>query len=244
MFSHMLCLLPFEPRYFEAVGLPATFVGHPVAYPRQADGAGFRAKHNIAPDAPMVCIMAGSRKGEILKHIEIFAQTINRLGAVYPNIAMVVPVSQSLLTVVAPYFDGCPYRCVIVTEEQEKWDAVAASDVGLIKSGTVSLEVARLGLPQVVTYKTSWLSAFIIRKKIRIKYVNLINILLGREVIPELLQERCKPEYLMNALEAMLMHRDLARRQQAQVAEAFEALLPPRDTPQSLAANAVLKVIT
>lgn len=242
LFHHMLVLLPFEPPYFEAVGLPTTFVGHPVAFAEAGDGAAFRAANNIAPDAPLICLMPGSRKGEIKRHMAAFGKAINLLGAVHPDIALAVPVPKRLLPRVAMYFKGCPYRTVLLSGDAEKKNALAASTAAIVKSGTVSLEVAQALCPQIVTYRLGRLTARLLRKLLTVRFVNIINIMRGREVIPELLQERCTAEYLANALGALLQDAGLRERQKQAVRSSLLELRAPGGHPHALAAEAVLKV--
>ncbi len=244
LFDRMLALLPFEPPYFEDSKLPATFVGHPAAYAPKGDGAAFRAKHNIKPEQPLITLMPGSRVNELKRHLKPFAESINRLGSVYKDIAMAVPLPERLLTQAALYFEGCPFRTVLLYEDAEKRDALAASTVALIKSGTSSLEVAAQGCPQVVAYKAHPLTAMIVRRLIRIPYASIINVMEAEEVIPEFIQERCHPDFLTSAVEAMLQ--DPARRaeQRERMLAVMQELKNPAGEPGALAAAAVLKELS
>lgn len=241
LFDHLLALLPFEPPYFEQAGLPTTFVGHPVVVETQSgDGAAFRARHNIAPGTPLFCVLPGSRAGEIKRHLPIFARAITLLAEPYPNLAIVVPVPKHLLEVVKPYFLGCPFRAVISAYPEDKTGGIAASNVAIVKSGTVSLEVAKARVPMVVAYRVSAVSAFIFRRLKLINLVTLVNILLGREAIPELLQENCNPVLVATACANLLSSPARAQAQQAAVEEAFAMLTPPQGAPSELAARTVL----
>lgn len=200
LFDAMLCLLPFEPPYFEAEGLRAPFVGHPVAELPLGDGAAFRTKYDISADVPLLTLLPGSRENEIRRHMPVFGAAVAELAVAHPNLALAVPVSARLLPLLGLYFKDCPFRAVVVTGEEDKRGALAASQAALVKSGTISLEVARSGLAQVVAYRANPISVWLVRRMIKIPYVNLINIMAQREVIPELLQERCTPHALAQAL--------------------------------------------
>lgn len=245
LFDHMMVLLPFEPPYFEKVGLPCTFVGHPVVVETQAgDGQAFRAKYEIAAETPLFCLLPGSRKGEIDRHMPIFARAMTQLAPRYPNLAIAVAVPKHVLPFVAGYFEGCPFRAVIMAGEEDKRNAFAACQIALVKSGTVALEVAKAGVPMIVTYRVNPISAYMFKRISLTKYVNLINILHGSEVIPELLQEQCTPEIIAGAMAQLLGSADRQSQQKTLCASMLEKLHTPDGTPPSmLAARTVLKII-
>ena len=91
-YDHLLPLLPFEPPYFEAVGLACSFIGHPVVESGadKGDGAAFRGRHDIPDDAPLLCVLPGSRKLEIKYLLDIFSETVERLAAELPRLQVVV----------------------------------------------------------------------------------------------------------------------------------------------------------
>lgn len=244
VFDHMLTILPFEPPYFIAEGLPSTFVGHPVAYQEKGEGKVFREKYEIAPDAPLVCMLPGSRLGEIKRHMPAFAQAIGALSTLHKDIAMVVPTKKRLLPLIAAYFTDCPFRAVLLADEDDKKHAIAAADAALVKSGTVALEVARAGVPHIVAYKTHPITAFVLRRILRVPHANLINILSKREVIPEFLQQLCRGDFLADAMAVMLADPAQKARRAQEVDNAFAALRTPDGTHPSLAAaKMVLQVV-
>lgn len=183
LFHKLLCILPFEPAYFKN----AEFIGHPVLEDGldKGDAAAFRKRHNITED--FICIMPGSRKGEVNKLLPIFleaAKILNKKPVVI--VADNVQINADVLTV----------------HNSEKLDCFAASSMGIIKSGTAGLEYAFSGHPYVVAYKMNPISAWMVKRMIRIKFLSLVNIIFNREVIPELLQENCTPENIAKALRA------------------------------------------
>ena len=242
LFDHMLVLLPFEPPFFTKVGLACTWVGHPViAETKQANGAAFRTKYDIAETTPLFCLLPGSRKGEVERHMPIFAKTITLLAGQFPNLAMAVTVPKNVMPFVAPFFTNCPFRAVITSDEEDKKNAIAASDVAIVKSGTVALEVAKAGTPMVVTYRVHPISAWMFRRVSLTQYVNLVNILKNKEVIPELLQEHCNPVMIATAVAHLLTHK---RNQALQIQQEKSALarLVPADgeLPSDKAARTIL----
>ena len=242
--DHVLCLLPFEPDYFEREGLNATFVGHPVVSSTIGDGDGpsFRARHNIAPDAPVLTVLAGSRFGEVTRLLPVFGETVAKLAPQFPGLAVVMPVVSHLEDHVRAATSGWLPSVTIVGGAQ-KADAFAASDVALAASGTVALELAMAGLPNVIGYKLHPLTAFLAKRMIKAHYANLINIILDREAVPELLQENCTADNLAREV-ARLFDDEAAR--DAQKAAAFEALKQlgfGGAAPGARAADVVLRYI-
>lgn len=244
VYDHLLCLLPFEPPLFEREGLAATFVGHTVASEQQiGDGKAFRLRYELANDVPVFCVFPGSRQGEITRHMPIFARTVTLLAEVYPNLAIVVPVPKHLLDSVRPYFENCPFRAIVTANEEDKRDALATSRVAIVKSGTIALEVATSGTPMVVAYRVGAITAFVFRRLRITKLVTLVNILLGREAIPELLQDDCTPIMIANATAAILRDESLGNAQKMAMQQALAMLIPETKTPSTLAAEVVLDYI-
>jgi len=244
LFDHLLTLLPFEPEYFEKVGLGATFVGHPIVSETSVgDGDSFRARYDIPADTKLFTVLPGSRVGEVTRHLPIFARAITLLSEPFPNLAICVPVPKHLLEVVKPYFNGCPFRAIVTAKPEDKLDGIKASNVAIVKSGTVTLEVAKARVPMVVCYRVSGITAQLFKRMRLIKLVTLVNILLKREVIPELLQDDCTPVLIATAASELLRSLDHAKAQAEAVAEAFAMLTPHGKRPSDLAAQAVLDQI-
>lgn len=244
LFDQLLTLLPFEPPYFEKVGLASSFVGHPVvAETNSGNGEAFRTRHNIAPNIPLFCVLPGSRTSEIKRHLPIFAQSIALLSEPYPNLAIFIPVPKHLLEVVKPYLQGCPFRIVVSALPEDKMDGIAASNIAIVKSGTVSLEIAKAQIPMVVAYRVSALSAFIFRRLRLIKLVTLVNILLGKEAIPELLQEDCTPILIASAVAHLLQSPTDIEKQISATQQAFSMLSQKNSTPSDIAARIIIEQI-
>lgn len=242
-FTHLLALLPFEPPWFERVGLPCTFVGHPVieAGAGKGDGAGFRAKHGIAVDDTVICVLPGSRRGEIERLAGDFGAAMGMLSKRYPKIRLVVPTVAAMAPRVRDLAAGWPGSPIVVQSTAERYDAMAASNAALAASGTVALELALAGVPTVVAYRVTPLTHFIVRRLLSIEFGNLINIIEDREIVPELIQGDCRPDRLAEAMERMLGPEGAAQ---------VEALQPALlqlglggEAPSRRAAQAVLDII-
>lgn len=241
LFDVLLVLLPFEPPYFEKEGLKTVFVGHAVtedAYDLTA-GAAFRKAHGIADDALLLCVMPGSRKGELTRLLPVFAEAARVLNQQLSIVIPATPYSAKLLERMKQDWPGAP---IIVTGEENKRAAMLASDLALAKSGTVTLEAAMAGLPMLTAYKVNPLSAWLLRRMITTKFVSLINILMEREVIPEYLQERCTGALLGKALTELWEDKDKQQAQREDYAQAMAMLRAPQEgkAPSVVAAEAIM----
>ncbi|MCW8861855.1 MAG: lipid-A-disaccharide synthase [Rhodospirillales bacterium] len=243
--DHLLVLLPFEPPYFEREGLACTFIGHPVIESGAdgGDGKSFRRKYQIPDEAPLLCLLPGSRFSEISKLLPVFKLTVDELGRRHPRLRVVVPTVDHVADAIRNEINLWPVPAMIIEGTKDKYDAFAAADVALAASGTVAMELAMAGTPTVIAYKVSRLSAFLARRLVRVSHVNLLNILLGREVVPEHLQERCNPATLANAVSRLLDDPDARTAQKAAALEGMEMIGLGGPSPSHRAAETILKIV-
>jgi lipid-A-disaccharide synthase len=213
--DHLMTLLPFEPEHFVRVGLPATFVGHSVVESGagKGDGARFRHEHGLTPDDPLLVVLPGSRRGEVARLLPIFRETMARLAVRHHGLKVVLATVPNVAAVVEAATRDWPVPTTVVMGDGAKFDAFAAGRAALACSGTVALELALARLPAVVAYKVNALTAAIVRRLIRVRFVNLVNLMLDRPLVPELLQDACTPERLVAAIEPLLRD-DAARADQ------------------------------
>ena len=205
-FDHILALLPFEPPYFERAGLACSFVGHPVieSGADNGDGPAFRQSHGIDKGCTVVCVLPGSRLGEVTRLVKCFGGAVAQLTGRHKNLVVVVPTLPHVVDEVRKAVDTWPFRVVLIEGTAARFDAMAASDVALAASGTVALELAMARVPAVIGYKVAPLTAIVLRRLVRVRFVSLVNLLVGRAALPELLQGDCEPKKLADALELFL----------------------------------------
>jgi lipid-A-disaccharide synthase len=241
----VMTLLPFEPAYFTRVGLAAEFVGHPVleSDAAKADGWAFRARHGIARDARVACLLPGSRAGEIDRLMPILRQTTELLGDRHPDLSYVLPTVSHMEARVRKHLAGWSRQPLIVTGETEKFDAFAASNVAIAASGTVALELAMARIPNVIIYKMNPVTSWLARKLVKSKYVNLVNILLDEEAVPELLLEDCRPEWIADETSKLLSDAEAVARQRRRLADALAKLSRDGLSPSRAAARTVLRAM-
>jgi lipid-A-disaccharide synthase len=243
--DHLMALLPFEPPYFEAVGLPATFVGHPVLESdiAAADGNRFRRDHGMEPEIRLLCLLPGSRRGEIGYLLPPFKEAVHLLKETVPDLRIVVPTIAGLARTLRAEFRNWPAPVSVVEGEAEKFAAMAAADVALAASGTVALELALMDVPNVIAYRVHPLTAAIVRRLIRVKYANLVNLLIDREAVPEFIQADCRGDLLCRAVGKLLTDREAADAQRAAMREAMSLLSPGEETPSDRAAMTILNLV-
>jgi len=239
-YDRLLCLLPFEPPYFEAVGLDAPFVGHPVleSGADRGDGAGYRRARGLADDAPLVCVLPGSRRGEVRRLLPIFREAIARLHASRPGLAAALPTVRYLADEIEAAVADWPVPVEVVRDPRCKYDVMTAANAALAASGTVALELALARTPTVIAYRLNPLTYWAIDRMTSVDHVHLCNIMARREIVPERLQDRCRPDVLAGDLAGFLDGG--GREQEAALKPYLQRLAPPQGLPSLAAADAVL----
>ncbi|GJL97146.1 MAG: lipid-A-disaccharide synthase [Hyphobacterium sp.] len=205
--DHLLTIHAFDAPLFEAAGLPTTFVGNP-ALERQVtgDGSAFRARHKIAPDAPVIGILFGSRWSELRRIGPAIRDAMAELAAEYPDAIFVSPVAAAIADGVSESIrTDTRLPSIIQVGDDEKCDATSAMTVALAVSGTATTELALAGVPTVATYKLGWLSWAIYRFILfKAKYFSLVNIAADEELILEHAQTAANGATLAKAVSALV----------------------------------------
>jgi lipid-A-disaccharide synthase len=245
LYEHLLVLLPFEPPYFEKEGLPCTFVGHPIV---EEDLTGGKPEAllslGLSVEEPVVCVYPGSRRSELKRLLPVFGAALDLLGTRHPSLTAVAVSVPHLQREIEKQVRGWPTPTAVVSDPQGKKNALAAATAALAKSGTGTLEIAMAGIPMVIAYRANPLSMRIVRKTLRIRYANLINLILDREVIPEFLQEDCRPETLADGMDRILRDGSIRRQQRDGALQALTSLgLGSTDRPSRRAARVLTELL-
>ena len=202
--SHMLVLFPFEKKLYDAAGIPATYVGHPSAdmLPEQPNRIAAREQMRLSQNDPVIALLPGSRQSEVRYMAKLFVQTASMIAAVSPNVHFLVPLlsreTRNLFETELYRAGGGDLPLTILFGHAHA--AMTAADAVLVASGTATLEAALLKCPMVITYKMPPLTWRMMRRKKYLPYVGLPNILAGRFIVPELLQDDATPENLSQAM--------------------------------------------
>ena len=205
--DRLLALYPFDAPFFEAEGLPTEVVGNPVLDVdwNGGDGPGFRERHSIAGADPLLLVAFGSRVGEIERLTAPFLATIAKLKARRPDLTVVTPVvpntrAQLMARLATAGLDA--HHIVPVADETR--DALAASDIALLKSGTITTQAADARVPSVVAYAVNPLTYWPARMLMKADHISIVNVCAGAELMPEYIQHAIDPEAMAARLDGWL----------------------------------------
>jgi len=242
--NRVLALFPMEPPLYEKEHIPVTYVGHPLAdiIPLQTSKQAVREKLALPRDFPIFGMLPGSRQGELAMMADTFVQTAKLIGERVPNALFVVPLAtretrlQFEAAIYRQQAADVPFRLLFGHAQ----DALGAADVSLVASGTATLEAALIKRPMVITYKIAKFSYWLMKRMAYLPYVGLPNVLAGRYVVPEILQDEATPENLAEALVKLYEDKENAKA----IEEAFtEMHLQLRQNTAEKAANAVIECL-
>ena len=242
----LMTLLPQEPKYFTPYHLETVFVGHPVIESEvlQADGNEFRRQYQIPDNKKIITILPGSRHNEVGRLLPVFAEAARQLLAQNPDFYFEIPTVRTVASHVKAEAAKLNLPLLVVESQQDRYNAFRASSAAIAASGTVALELAICHIPHIIGYKVSPLTAFIAGKFLKIQFVNLSNIMLGREVVPELLQEQCIAGNIVRYINELLSHGELYHRQMDGFDKVKALLSNGEQTPSDNAADFILDLIS
>jgi lipid-A-disaccharide synthase len=208
----MLTLLPFEAGFYEAHGVPVAFVGHPLAdrVPLEPDAAGMRARLGLPARGTLISVLPGSRGGEVGILWPVFLAVMDQLATVRPDLHFVVPAANAARRRQIDALLAGRERTWLTVIDGQSREAMAASDLILLASGTATLEAMLAKRPMVIAYKVGWITYFIVRFLAKTRFVGLPNLLAGEGLVPELIQGQMTVPNLQAALEQWLDHPERA----------------------------------
>ncbi len=257
--DHMLVVFPFEEAIYREAGVPVTFVGHPLAdaMPLAPDRGDARAQLRLGGNAVAVALLPGSRVSELELHADLMIGTARELHSRRPELCFFVPLATRETR---DYFEERLYalqarELPITVLFGHARLALHAAEVALVASGTATLEAALARCPMVITYRLSPLTYWLVKRRARVPFAGLPNILAGDFIVPELLQDDATPANLAQAVGNWLdnkaareklrerfaaLHESLAKGHDARVVEALEPFLSPAaHAPSPVAAPAL-----
>jgi lipid-A-disaccharide synthase len=236
--DHLLCIFPFEEPWFRTRGVRATCIGHPLVRSVRTRWTRdeFFLRHRLDPSRRLAVLLPGSRVGEVARHLPIVSDAADRLA----------PIAQTILAAPAgftaragdSFFRERNPGWSIQVIEGETSDALAHGDVALAASGTVTVEAALLGTPMVTFYRVTPLSWFLGRRLVRVPFLTMVNLIAGRSIVPELMQDEATGERLAAEAAALLTDptaRDEMRRGLLQVREMLTAPEHPMERAARIA---------
>jgi lipid-A-disaccharide synthase len=192
-------LFPFEADYYKKTGLPCEFVGHPITEIINIQQTKEELKNQLGlnPNKTVITLLPGSRPNEIKRHQAIVKEVANIIHTEFPQVQIVVPlVSGTNLT------DNLPDYIKVIYDRTT--EAIACSEAAAVASGTATLQTSLLGTPMVVFYRISPLTFHLLKPMVKVKFISLVNLLSGKEVVLELLQKDANPYRIFSELKKIL----------------------------------------
>jgi lipid-A-disaccharide synthase len=242
--DRMAVILPFEEEFYRRHGMEVNFVGHPLmdavrtSQPREA----FLQRHEIDPRATVIGLLPGSRHKEIATLLPVFLEAAKLLAEKVPQPVFLLPLAPTLSRsdLERHGLDASSLDIRVISDN--RYDLMASCGAVMTASGTVTLELAILGVPMAVCYRTSSLTYFLGRKLVKVEFFSLVNLVAGRQVVPELLQDQVTPEaiaeFLLSVLSETAKHAEVCR----ELAEVRDRLGRPGASDR--AAEAALELIS
>ncbi len=233
-----LVIFPFEEKFYRDRGVDATFVGHPlVDMPRPAvSREEYAAQYGLSVSKPWITLMPGSRVKEVRMNLPVIAQSAARLG---PDFEFLLPVAPTLdRAFLEPQLGGLPVRLVA-----EALPALAHSRAGIIASGTATVEAALMGTPFVMVYRVSRSTYFLGRHRVKVPYFAMVNLIAGREIVPELVQDDFTVENVVARVSEILPDGAARQRMTEGLAEVRARLASPGGSPTTAAGRAAQTIV-
>jgi lipid-A-disaccharide synthase len=244
--DHLLTLFPQEPKYFIPHNLPTTFVGHPVIESDVINGekGDFRKQHNIPKNNKIMLVLPGSRHNEVERLLPTFLDVVRNTMEKYEDFTFVIPTVSTVSSHVKSMVEKSKLPIVVIEGTKARHDAFKNADIAIAASGTVALELAIVNVPHIVAYKVPKLTEYLVKRFIHIQFVNLSNILLGREIVPELLQEDCNVEKISYYIDDFINKKSTYDKQMVGFEKVRELLGMGKQTPSDNACDKILEIIT
>lgn len=226
--DHVVVILPFEAELYRQAGVRCTFVGHPLldSVAPHYDRMALRAKYNLDTAASVVGLLPGSRPAEVTMLLPVLLETARRLTVNNPK-------TQFLLAQASSIDDNLLHNLLrhspvqVTVAKDQSSEVMAASDVLLVSSGTATLQAAVVGTPMVLLYRTTWPTYWIARCLVRVKWIGLVNLVAGRSIVPELIQDEATAERLWQETRRLLTDRHACDEMKDGLRQVREALGEP-----------------
>ena len=226
--DHAVVTLPFEEPLYRAAGVPCTFVGHPLldAVAVSYDRVGLRKQFGLDSSAPVIGLLPGSRVSEVQLLLPVLVQTVARLAGLYSELQVVMAQAGTIQdSLVDRLLADSPVKIRVIKHQPN--EVMAAADVLLIASGTATLQAALVGTPMIIVYRAPRLTFWLARQLVRVKWIGLANLIAGRSIVPEVLQDEVTPERLTEEVLHLLRDRPAYREMQQALEQVRASLGEP-----------------
>jgi lipid-A-disaccharide synthase len=241
-FTQALCIFPFEKEFYGRAGVPTKFIGHPLVGMVRATSnrTEFARRHSLDPERAIVTLLPGSRAGEISRHLPTMLAACRELRRLTKR-------EYSVVIAVAPGVAAAPLAKLttaspgVVVVQDETYDALAAADVALVCSGTATIEAALLDVPMAVVYRVTALTAILAKPLVRTKFFSMVNLIAGRPIVKELIQDDFTSEASAQELARLLDSAEARQELRRGLAEVRDKLGPPGAVER--AADAIVELL-
>jgi lipid-A-disaccharide synthase len=204
-FAEALCIFHFEEKFYADAGVPVKFIGHPLVGSVYATltRESFCKEYGLEEGGQIITVLPGSRRGEIAHHLPVLVEGLR-------TIRQRISGAPQIVVAVAPGLDAArleksfPADWHVRLISGDTYNALAAADLAIVSSGTATIETALLGKPMVVVYRLSSLTARLAKPLVRTRFFSMVNLIAGRAVVPELIQDDFTPERLAAEAESLL----------------------------------------
>ncbi len=241
--DRLLCIFPFEEKFFQERGVPAAYIGHPLSRLAKPmlTRAEFCSKLGISEVERIVALLPGSRQGEVARHLPIVIDAAKRIRE-RSGVTFVLALPAGFGLQNTRFWEPVQAESIKVIEGHT-WDALAQAELALAASGTVTIEAAMLGAPMVTFYRVNALSWYLQRWRVRTPFLTMVNLVAGRKVVPELIQDQMTAEGIAGEAVRLLEDSEARQAMRSGLAEVANKLGSERD-PMETAADWVERAIS
>ena len=239
-FNYLLSVIPFEVNFFEKYGLKTTYVGHPfIEKVKKIDDKNFSNQLDLLNGDKTIIFLPGSRRSEIERHSPIMSQAIEYLRSQDLKINILIATGHKQLNQIREYFPDIK----VITDDNEKYSLFKIADFACAASGTVTLELGLTETPTIVIYKMDKFTWFFISRMVKVKFVSLVNLILGRESSKELLQDNYTKENLIDEINKLLLDNEIQKKQIEDLRE-FKLIMKKNiNNPSENASNIIKNIL-
>jgi lipid-A-disaccharide synthase len=233
--SRLLCILPFEEKFFREHGVPTTYIGHPLTRLVKSTLSRPELCSQLAlqPDSRILAVLLGSRRGEVARHVPEVLEAVLELRK-RAGVTPVVALPPGFKSSQADFLE--PFRAAsIQIVEGQTWDVLAHAELALSKSGSVNIEAAMLGTPLVTFYRANALDWYLGRWLVHVPFLSMVNLVAGRRVVAELIQHDMSPRTMVAECLRLLEDQDLRAAMRAELSALTGQLATERDPMENAA---------
>ncbi|MBL6621130.1 MAG: lipid-A-disaccharide synthase [Rickettsiales bacterium] len=243
LYDKLLVLLPFEPPYFLKYGLDTKFIGHPLLDKKKLLTSDLHKKYNITKKEPLIVITLGSRKQEVARFLPIIIKSLNLFEENNIHATIIFPTNKRFNNQILEHKEQIKQKFYLINDEEEKYYFYKYATIAIAKSGTNNLEIASFSVPIITYYSVNFITYLILKLLVKTKFVNLINIMAKKEVIPELIQNHFSEKHILNNVKFLWNNKKLREEKIKQQNFYLEKFKVENENSSLIAAKEILNII-